>query len=103
MAAGGLSTRQIVGIVLIALGVLLLAGFLSLGPLVPLIGVVLIIVGILALVGYFNLGKEFGVGAIVIGAILVSRIFGIAWLVGKLADIIIGILLIVLGISRLKR
>src|SRR5688500_20292909 len=62
-----LSTNQIVGIILIALGVLLLLGWLNIPYLGTIVGIVLIVLGVMALMGAGPMSKNTVLGAALLG------------------------------------
>lgn len=99
------NNNTILGIVLIALGALILLGFLDIPFLTEILAVAAIVVGILILMGKMAGSSTLAVIVIILGALLLfSNPIGsaISQVVGTILDIIIGVALIILGILRLK-
>lgn len=95
---------MILGIVLIVLGALLLLNKIGLGSLVPFIGIVLIVVGILMLLGKIGGGTVLGIVVLVLGILLQGRWIGVPGIASDViatANLVIGIVLIVLGVLKL--
>ncbi len=99
-----MSNARILGIVLIALGALLLLGWLHIPYLVFILGIVLIVVGVLMLMGSLRGAKWMAVLALVLGIIVVLRDApGLKWIgddVGNLLVTAVAIILIVLGVLK---
>lgn len=98
-----ISTNQIIGILLIVLGVVLLANWLSIPYLSTIIAILLIVVGVMALIGTRQIPKNLilGVILIVLAVILLVSPWGVAGRVSAIVETIIAILLIVGGILKL--
>lgn len=99
------SPNTVLGVVLIALGALLLLGWLDIPFLTEIAGIALIILGILMLMGKFRGPNWLGILLIVLGALVFAK--GFAWLdnlsgtVSSLIDTAIAIGLIILGVLKL--
>lgn len=101
-----LTNDQVLGIILIVLGVIVLAGWLS-GVLVTLAAVALIVVGILILLGKMRGSQAVGIVCLVVGVVLllpwipfVSAILGA---LERLLFVVIGVILLVYGILKVAR
>lgn len=95
----------VVGIIMIVLGVLMAIGKLGIQGLLPYAGIVLIVLGILILIHTLPGGLLLGIVALVAGVLLAIGFFDlpkgasdIMWIV----NLVIGIVLIVLGVQRLR-
>ncbi len=96
---------QILGIVLVALGALLLLGWLHIPYLVTVLGLILLIVGIMILMGKMRAASWIGVTCVVLGLLLILPTFDpVKKLVGDLLDLavtIVAVILIILGVMKL--
>ncbi|HLE48101.1 MAG TPA: hypothetical protein VI818_07375 [Candidatus Thermoplasmatota archaeon] len=94
----------ILGIVMLVLGILIITGNFSFGPIVMVVGIALIVLGVLMLIKRIPGGTLIGVVAIVLGALLVipDQTFGdpLKPFV-SVAHIVIGVLLIVFGVLKI--
>lgn len=101
-----LSNDQVLGIVLIVLGVIVLAGWLS-GVLVTIAAIALIVVGILILLGKMRGAAWQGVLCLVIGILLLFPVIpGLGSVLGALERVVfvvIGIVLLVVGILKVAQ
>lgn len=101
--ARSVSDNQVVGIVLIVLGLLILLGWFG-GLLLTLVAVALIVYGILVLIGKARGSTLTGVLCLVLGILLLAPgIPVISQVLGALeraALIVIGVVLLVLGILK---
>ena len=97
------SNSQIVGIVLLVLGLLLLLGWIGIPFLGTIIGIVLIVVGIMALVGAGPMAKNtvLGVVLVVLGVLLLVPQLGLGHAIGSLLETIIAIVLIIVGVLKI--
>jgi hypothetical protein len=96
---------KLVGILLIALGALLLLGWLHVPYLTTLLGIVLIVVGVMVLAGSLHGARWLGIVALVLGILLLfpgvpafSRALGF---IGDLLTTVIAVVLIVMGVLKL--
>jgi hypothetical protein len=99
--ASAKTTDQVLGIVLIVLGLLIALGKLGLGFLVLVGAVAAIVVGILVLLGKSKGSQAFGIALIVAGALVLGSpyfLFGITFIV----NIVVGILVAVAGLLKLE-
>ncbi|MEK6984774.1 MAG: hypothetical protein AABX89_00100 [Candidatus Thermoplasmatota archaeon] len=94
---------QVIGIVLLVLGVLIAVGILGFGGLLVLFGAVAaIVLGVLVLAGKSRGSTAYGVTLVALGvAVLAFRFLFSA--LATVANIAAGILLIVLGVLKLQR
>lgn len=100
MAAKGMDLA--LAITLIVIGILILVGSIGLGGLASIMGIVLIVLGVLMLIDVLPGGTLWGVITLVIGLLLQ---FG--WLPGlglavEILEIIAGVVLLVMGVLKLK-
>ena len=97
-----LSTNQIVGILLIVLGVVLLAGWLNIPYLGIIVGIVLVVLGVMALIGAGPMSKNVVLGAVllVLGILCLIPALGMGNAIGALLETIVAIILIVVGIMK---
>src|ERR1041385_5817310 len=100
-----MNNNQILGIVLLVLGILLLLGWLHIAYLILILGVLLIVVGVMILMGSLRGAKWLGVVALVLGILLVLRdVPGVTWISNQVGDLlvtVIAVILIVLGIMKI--
>jgi hypothetical protein len=101
-----LSNDQVLGIILIVLGVIVLAGWLS-GALITIAAVALIVVGILILLGKMRGSQLVGVLCLVFGILLLFPVIpGLGSILGaleRIVFIVIGVLLVVYGILKVAQ
>jgi hypothetical protein len=101
-----LTNDQVLGIVLIVLGVVVLAGWLS-GVLVTVAAIALIIVGILILLGKVRGSQLAGILCLVFGVLLLFPVIpGLGTVLGaleRLVFIVIGVILLVYGILKVAQ
>lgn len=97
-----LSTNQIVGILLIVLGVILLLGWLNIPFLGTIVGIVLIVLGVMALMGAGPMSKNLvlGIVLLILGVLCLIPWLGIGSGIGALLETIVAIVLIVVGILK---
>jgi hypothetical protein len=98
-----LSTNQIVGILLIVLGVVLLAGWLNIPYLGIIVGIVLVVLGVMALIGARPMAKNMvlGVVLLILGILCLIPALGMGNAIGALLETLVAIVLIVVGILKL--
>jgi len=95
----------VVGILLIVFGILMVLGWFGIGALLGYLGIILIVLAILILIGKLPGGMIVGVIALAIGILLVAGLLDLPFLsrdVMKIVNIVLGVVLIVLGIQRLR-
>lgn len=101
-----MNLSKIIGIVMIVIGALLILGSLSVTGLLPFLGIALIVIGILILVKTLPGGILMGVVALVVGILMLQGMIpGIPDIdrnVLRIVNIVCGVVLIVLGIGRLR-
>lgn len=101
--ASSLSTNQVIGIVMIVLGLLILLGWFG-GILLTLVAVALIVLGILILIGKMAGSTLTGVVCLILGILLLAPgipvISDILGALERVALIVIGVLLLVFGILK---
>jgi hypothetical protein len=98
-----MSSNQIVGIVLLVLGLLLLLGWIGIPFLGTIIGIVLVVVGVMALIGAGPMKKNvvLGVVLLVLGVLVLVPWLGIGAGLGHLLETIVAIALVVVGILKI--
>jgi hypothetical protein len=94
------SNNQVLGVVLLVLGILILVGPLSLGPLVWLAAVAAIVLGIVVLVQKGRNSQALGIGLLVAGVLVLLLPRLAANLAGAL-NLVVGVLLVVVGLLKL--
>lgn len=95
----------IIGIILIVLGVLLVLGRLGIAGLLPFAGIVLIVLGILILLRILAGGTLVGILSLVVGILLQGHFLSLPNAIGQflwLVDLVLGIILIITGIQRIR-
>lgn len=101
-----LTNDQVLGIILIVLGVIVLAGWLS-GVLVTIAAIALIVIGILILLRKMSGSTVAGVVCLVIGILLLFPVIpGLGSVLGaleRIVFIVIGIVLLVYGILKVAQ
>jgi hypothetical protein len=90
----------VIGVVMLVLGILLLLGPLSLGPLVWIAAVAAVIIGIVILVQKGRNSMAMGIALIVIG-ILVLAFDRLAANIAGTLNLVVGVLLVIGGILKL--
>lgn len=90
----------VIGVVMLVLGILLLLGPLSLGPLVWLAAVAAIVIGIVVLVQKGRNSMALGIGLLVAG-ILVLAFDRLAANIAGTLNLVVGVLLVIGGILKL--
>lgn len=93
--------NTILGVTLLVLGVLVLLGEFTVGFLLPILGVVLIVLGVLMLLGTVGGGTLMGILTVVLGLLLYVGRIGVPGLVERSINLIVGVLLVIMGLSRL--
>jgi hypothetical protein len=105
MARNTLDT--VLGILFIVFGILMVLGKFGIESLLPILGIVLIVAGILILMGKLPGGTLVGVAILVIGILLAGGFLhkslpdplrDVLWVI----NIALGIILIILGVQRLR-
>jgi hypothetical protein len=100
-----LDNNKLIGIILLAVGVLLLLGWLDIPFLTEIVAIAMIVIGILILVGKFSGPAWLGVLLIVLGILVFLKglpfLDAIGRTVAGLIDTIVAVILIVLGILKL--
>ncbi len=98
MARATSDSNQLIGIILIAVGSLMLLGWLDVPFLVEVAAIGLIVVGVMILAGKFAGSTPIGVTAIVLGILLLIPLgAGLA----SVIDTLVGVLVLVAGVLKL--
>src|SRR5687767_11479806 len=97
-----LSSNQVVGIVLLILGIVLLAGWLNIPYLGIIVGIVLVVLGVMALIGAGPMAKNVILGAVllVLGILCLIPALGMGQAVGAVLETVVAVILIVVGILK---
>ncbi|HUR63592.1 MAG TPA: hypothetical protein VM241_03835 [Candidatus Thermoplasmatota archaeon] len=98
--ASQLSNNQVTGIVLIVLGILALAGWLS-SLIILAAGVILLVYGIVVLLGKARSSHLVGILCVVAGALLILGYFPLLGTLVHALTVVIGVVLIVVGVLKL--
>lgn len=94
------TTETVIGVVLLLVGLLLLLGPLSLGPLVFVAAVAAIVIGIVVLVSKGRNAMPLGIGLLVVGILVLGFDRLAANLAGAL-NLVVGVVLVVAGLLKL--
>lgn len=101
MAVKAQGADLVVALLLIVLGVLVLVGELSVGPLVPILGIILIVLGVLMLLGTVGGGTVWAVVFLVLGILLQLDWLDLSRQLTRVLNLAVGIALLVFGAMRL--
>lgn len=91
----------ILGIALVALGVLALLGEVTFGFILPFLGIALVVLGVLILGNVLDSGTLTGVVTLVLGLLLYSGRVGVPGRIAGYINLIVGVVLLVLGLRNL--
>lgn len=96
---------MVIGIGLIVIGALLCLGKLGVGGLLPFAGIVLLVLGIVMLLGVVAGSTLLAIVCIVVGVLLMAGFLSLPKAIGDImwiVNIVLGIILIILGVQRLR-
>jgi hypothetical protein len=96
------STNQVMGAILIALGALLLLGWLDIPFLGTVVGIALIVLGLLAVAGAGPMPKNavLGIVLVALGVVVLIPWLGVGGAVAGLLETVVAIVLIVVGVLK---
>ncbi len=95
---------KVIGIVLLVLGILFVVGFIDIPYLDELVAVAALVAGVLVLIHKLRGPQWLGITLIVVGALMLVTpwLSFLAGTIAALLNLAIGVVLIVLGVLRLK-